>query len=71
MTMYGVFCQCGCHQDQGDGRVHVSDPIGCETACSRCRANHRPVYAKDPNFRRTKFDPPAPFDPTKNGEGAE
>lgn len=60
----GVYCACGCHYEQPEGRVHVNDELGSVVACHRCKANHKPPrFIPEPPWRRTNFDPPTQFEP--------
>ncbi|HUQ70674.1 MAG TPA: hypothetical protein VM165_14185 [Planctomycetaceae bacterium] len=58
--------------------MSISDRIAAVTACTTCWENHVQQYAKDPSFRKEKFDRPEPFEPPRpadacgdDGEGAE
>lgn len=64
------WCDCKCHRTAGHFwnpmGVDPRDRIGAVTACELCRdKKHHVNYAKDPVFRREKFDLPEPFQPPR------
>lgn len=54
-------CGCQCH----DGAASIYDRIAAVTACETCKDNHVQKYAKNPAFRREKFDKTEPFEPPR------
>lgn len=67
-------CLCACHAAP-DGvwfrttGVDAKDQIEAVSCCEGCKDTHQVTYAKDPQFRKTKYDPPMPFDPKSQGDG--